>query len=100
MPEKLVEDARPHAAEFAAQIVSIAQAKDKDKDVLRAYAATIASLTFQTVIITIMAGLHDPGSQVGEDFIEKIFETAKESAVERWNSADLKDLYTNKSHLN
>lgn len=56
-----------------------------------AFAGLAASLTLQTILVSILIEKFEPGSVDGEAELVQFYENVKKDAIERWHKPDLKD---------
>lgn len=80
--------ARPYGTEFAKQIGECANKHFPEES--PAMGCMISTLAAQTVIVSVIVSMFEPGSQAGQKVIEEIYDAAKRDAIDRWHQDDLK----------
>lgn len=84
--------ARPLATAHAMQIVAAANNSPDFPQQAGTYAGLLASLTAQTVFITIATHVAPAGSKEGEELLEQMYAAALRDAKERWHKADIRGM--------
>lgn len=97
MPNVPIEvlEAKPAGKRFANEIGAFASRKWKNGAVM---ATTIAGITFQNVLMSMMTLIYKPGSEEGREFIGKFYDAAKNDAQNHWNEKDLKQHFGGKQN--